>query len=66
MLIDTLSNRKMLMMALKNKGIPCDMLENGLQAVESNLSQYSLIFLDNLMPVMVRCNLSLIDAIILK
>ncbi len=44
----------MLCMASKNKNIVADMLENSQQAVESEISKYKMIFMDNMMPIMVR------------
>ena len=52
------SNRKMLQALLKNTGaMKVDTAENGLEAVQAaqaNPLKYDIIFMDNLMPVMVR------------
>lgn len=52
---DALSNRKMLSLALKGKSISSDMAENGLmscEAITKNPDKYSIIFMDNTMPIM--------------
>jgi len=44
-------------MLLKKSGIEADLAENGLQAVDmvlADLNKYQVIFMDNLMPIMVR------------
>lgn len=52
-----MSNRKMLEMILKRKGLVCDKVEHGQQAVdkvrERGVDHYHLIFMDSVMPVMV-------------
>jgi CheY-like chemotaxis protein len=53
-MLDNLSNRKMLAMALRNT-FTCEMAENGKVACEMVRSQpdkFSIVFMDNIMPVM--------------
>lgn len=52
---DALSNRKMLGMALKGNNFICDLADNGraaCEAVKTNPDKYSIIFMDNTMPIM--------------
>jgi CheY-like chemotaxis protein len=52
---DVFSNRKILHMLLKKRGVECEMAEDGvqcLQMVEARGDTYSLIFMDNMMPKM--------------
>lgn len=55
--LDATSNSKMLSLVLKQKTLKSDVVINGLDAVNKCLSMgmdhYSLIFMDNMMPVMV-------------
>ena len=54
---DSDSNRKMLRMLLKKLNIDANMAEDGKQGVEAIMEQpddYQVIFMDNLMPVMVK------------
>ena len=57
MLLDVLSNRKMLQALLQRNGAQkVDTAENGLEAIhatQENPLKYDIIFMDNLMPVMV-------------
>ena len=55
--LDSQINRKMLQRILFNKNIQSDTSENGLEAVNlylQNPDKYSVIFMDNMMPEMVR------------
>lgn len=57
--VDVFSNRKMLEMILKRKGFHCALCNDGTEAVElvktvHGLDYYDIIFMDNLMPNMVR------------
>jgi CheY-like chemotaxis protein len=52
---DSLANRKLLSMLLTRKGIKTEQADNGLTAVEmvrADLSLFSIVLMDNLMPVM--------------
>ena len=54
---DSDSNRKMLRMLLRKLNIDASMAEDGKQGVEAIMEQpddYQVIFMDNLMPVMVK------------
>ena len=57
-IVDVTSNRKMLQALLKcNGATKVDTAENGLAAIhatQENPLKYDIIFMDNLMPVMVR------------
>ena len=59
MLIDALTNRKILQMALKKEGYESDLAKDGQEAIvlykyqEDHTNDYSLIFMDNTMPIMV-------------
>ena len=51
------SNRKMLQMLLKKLDLPSDTAEDGLVAVDrvlADVGKYRVVFMDNLMPNMVR------------
>ncbi len=54
--LDVLSNRKMLAMLLKRKGLSCDQVADGSEAVsivqEKGLDYYDIIFMDSVMPIM--------------
>ncbi len=57
-LIDVMSNRKLLALLLQQKGIkPIDFAEDGVKAIDciqsKGFSYYDLIFMDNTMPNMV-------------
>lgn len=52
---DVLSNRKMLHMLLMKKGVKSNLVKNGqeaLEAVASDIDEYKIIFMDNMMPLM--------------
>ena len=61
LLIDVLTNRKILLMALKKEGYESDLAKDGQEAIDlykhdqttDNFNEYSLIFMDNTMPIMV-------------
>jgi CheY-like chemotaxis protein len=55
-MIDATSNCKIMSMILKKKNIDSDTAENGFVAVRmvrENYDKYSVIFMDNMMPIMV-------------
>lgn len=62
-ILDVLSNRKMLQLILKKKGYECDQCADGEDAVKAmtvkGLDYYHLILMDSVMPIMVS-SLSLI------
>ena len=56
-ILDVLSNRKLLAMLLSKRGLECDVAIDGVNAlkvVEENPNKYDIIFMDNIMPNMVR------------
>ena len=58
------SNRKMLQMLLKKLDLPSDTAEDGLVAVDrvlADVGKYRVVFMDNLMPNMVRMLACLAD-----
>ena len=64
MILDSLSNQKLLRRVLINRGIKCDSNNDGqevLHNIKYNPNKYNIIFMDNLMPNMVRHFLKLIN-----
>ena len=61
--LDVSSNRKMLQLILKKKGLESDLAVDGAEAVRTvtlNPNMYRIIFMDNMMPIMVLiCNILL-------
>ena len=53
---DAISNRKLLTIILSKRGISCDVVSDGTEAINiinANLDKYNIIFMDNLMSTMV-------------